>query len=621
MKALSAKKITMITIGVIWSLYQIFTVLYPHIVHVTAHRAIHLGFALVMVWLINNKAVKNKWIDGALTVLLIGLSIFVTYYMLDNAVRFEVRPYGYTTMDGIVAILGLLIVLEATRRVVGLSMVIVVAVFFAYGVWGDIIPGKLGHRGNSFIEFADKMMYSIDGIYGSTLGIFATLIFVYLLFGGFLLVLGGGEFFTKLAYALVGPARGGAAKVAVLASAFFGSISGSAISNVVTTGTVTIPMMKRIGFKPEFAAAVEAVASTGGQILPPVMGATAFVMANIMGVTYFDVVVAAALPAIFYFAAILFMVDFEAAKMGIKGIPRSELPRLRDVLKEGWHFLIPFAVLIYLLLIARWEAQTAGIYAVFSMIIVQLIRKPKLESLKKIINGLDEGARSAVVVAIPCAIVGIIIGTVTSTGLGLSFTSIVRSLAGESIFILLVLMMIASLILGMGVPTTAAYVMLAVLMVPTLIDLGVVPMAAHMFAFYFGILSVVTPPVALAAYTAASIAQSNPDMTGFRAFFLALSGFIIPYVFVYQPGLMLMGTWQEIAVAVLSTTIGIISLSGVVQNYFFGQINIVIRLLLAAGVLTLIFPEYWMIGAVIIAAICAMQFIKYRRNRNLAAAG
>lgn len=621
MKQFSAKHVSVAVLAVIWALYQIMTVIVPDLMHVREHRAIHLCFALILVWLLKSTVTKKKGIDVALNVLMILATVGITGYLIANATRFEMRPYGYSMLDGIVAVIGILVVLEATRRVMGWSLVIVAAVFIGYGLFGNLIPGKLGHSGGTLFDVANRLMYSIDGVYGSILGISATLIFIYLLFGGFLLVLGGGEFFTKLAYAAVGSTRGGAAKVAVLASAFFGSISGSAISNVVTTGTVTIPLMRKLGFKPEFAGAVEAVASTGGQILPPVMGATAFVMANVMGVSYFDVVVAAALPAIFYFVAILFMVDFEAAKMGIKGIPREELPKMKDVLKEGWHFFIPFIVLIYLLMVLRWEAQTAGIYAVFSMILVQLIRQPKLSSIKKIFEGLKEGASSAITVAVPCATVGIIVGIVVSTGVGLSFTAIVRSLAGEGIFALLFVMMIASLIIGMGVPTTAAYVMLAVLMVPTLIDLGVVPMAAHMFALYFGILSVVTPPVALAAYTAAGIAQSNASKTGFRAFFLALSGFIIPYIFVYQPGLLLMGDAMEIFVAIVTTAVGIISLSGVVQNYFFGNINLVLRVLLLVGCITVIFPHYWMLGLATIVIVSLVQFVRHRRNLSATGAG
>lgn len=604
-------------IAIAWSLFQLFAVFYPSVFHITAHRAIHLCFALVLCALLFDRQIAGAtklaiWGNRALAALFILASLALTYHMLDNAERFELRPYGRTTMDAVIAVMGLLIILEGTRRVIGWSLVVVAAVFIVYAMYGNLIPGALGHAGATFLDVAQRLFYSADGVYGQILGISATIIFVYLLFGGFLLVLGGGEFFTRLSYALVGSTRGGAAKVAVLASALFGSISGSAISNVVTTGTVTIPMMKRLGFKPEFAGAVEAVASSGGQILPPVMGATAFVLANMMGVSYMEVVIAATFPAIFYFVSLLFMVDFEAARTGVKGIDRSELPGIRQTLKEGWHFFVPFVVLIYLLLILRWEAQKAGVYAIGAMVVMEFIRKPRLETVQKVFESLAEGARTAIAVAIPCATIGIVVGIVLSSGLGLSFTGVVRSFAGESTFSLLVIMMIASIVIGMGVPTTAAYVMLAVLMVPVLIDGGVVPMAAHMFAFYFGILSVVTPPVALAAYTAASIAKSNATITGFIAFRLALAGFIIPFMFVYKPGLLIIGTTTEIILAIVSGLVGVLSLAGVMQNYFFGTMHWLVRAILAIACAILVTPNYEVVGFVLFAGVSVLQFVKHR---------
>lgn len=608
-------------LAVAWSLFQLFTVFYPWMLHITAHRAIHLCFALVLCGLLyepfaRHASASASWANRAMSAVFIFGALALTYHMLSNAERFETRPYGMTTMDSIIAVAGLLIILEATRRVIGMSLVVVAMVFILYGMYGNLIPGGLGHAGASFLDVAERLFYSPDGVYGQILGISATLIFVYLLFGGFLLVLGGGEFFTKLSYALVGSTRGGAAKVAVVASALFGSISGSAISNVVTTGTVTIPMMKRLGFRPAYAGAVEAVASTGGQILPPVMGATAFVLANMMGVSYMEVVVAATFPAILYFVSILFMVDFEAARTGIKGIERSELPKLREVLREGWHFFVPFMVLIYLLLFLRWEAQKAGVYAVGAMVLMEIVRRPNLDTVRKTFESLAEGAKTAIAVAIPCATIGIVVGVVLSTGLGLSFTGIVRSFAGESIISLLLVMMVASLIIGMGVPTTAAYVMLAVLMVPVLIEGGVVPMAAHMFSFYFGILSVVTPPVALAAYTAAGIAKCNATTTGFIAFRLALAGFIIPFIFVYKPGLLMMGTPGEIALAIVSGLVGVICLAGVLQNYFFGKIHWFIRAILAVACIILVTPEHELVGFALFAGVSMMQFMKYRNAAN-----
>ena len=610
------KKKILIILSLVWCAFQLFIVINPETVHLMSQRVIHLTFALVFLWIVKDQMFVNRiMLNRILTGILIAVTLAICYYLVMNADRFDFRPYGETALDSIVAVTGLILVLEATRRVMGWALVIVAAVFMLYAVFGYLVPGPLQHRGVDFIYISEQLFFTLQGVFGQVLGISASLIFIYLLFGGFLLALGGGDFFTKLAYATVGHTRGGAAKVAVVASAFFGSISGSAISNVVTTGTITIPMMKKLGFKREFSGAVEAVASTGGQILPPVMGATAFVMADMMGVSYGSIVLAAAIPAVLYFVAVLFMVDFEAAKMGIQGIEKKELPSIKQVLKEGWHFLIPFIVLIYLLLFLRWEAQTAGLWAIISMVLVQIIKEPRLASGKKIVNSITEGTKSAITVAIPCAAIGIIVGIVLMTGLGLSFTGIVSSLAGNNIFPLLLMMMIGSLIIGMGVPTTAAYVMLAVLMVPTIIGLGVPPIAAHMFALYFGILSVVTPPVALAAYTAAGIAESNPFKTGVIAFKLALSGFIIPFVFVYQPGLLLEDTIINIMIVTITTLMGIVALSASIQNYYFGPINIAMRLLLFVNSVFLIFPGFVFISISAFIILTVFQIVNFRRKK------
>lgn len=611
------KKYIIVAIGVVWCLFQLFISFKPDVIYLTGQRAIHLFFGLLLFWvmfLLEDR--KNKFVQYLIGTIALIATAAVSVHMVINGERFDLQPFGYTTLDNIIAITGIILVLEATRRVMGLSLIIVALVLFAYGLFGNLIPGTFGHAGFDFISLVQIIMYTIDGIFGQILGISTSLIFIYLMFGGFLLAFGGGDFFTKLAFAMVGTTRGGAAKVAVLASAFFGSISGSAISNIVTTGTITIPMMKRMGFKPEFAGGVEAVASTGGQILPPVMGATAFIMADMMGVSYTDVVIAATVPAILYFVAILFMVDFRAAKDGMKGMDRSELPKLKETFKEGWHFFIPFIVLIYLLLVLRWEAQTAAIYAIAVMVIMQFVRHPKVKTVKDVVNGMVEGAKSSIIVTIPCATIGIIVGVVLKSGLGLGFASFIRNFAGNDIFFMLVLMMIGSIIIGMGVPTVAAYVMLAVMMVPSLIELGVPPMAAHMFAMYFGCLSILTPPVALAAYAAAGLANSKPFMTGVHSFLLSLSGFIIPYIFVYQPALMFMGTPYEIAVSVISSLAAVVCLSGFIQNYFFGHLHIAMRIFIGIASPMLIFPAttYAGFGMFIVAVL--VQWFMGKRNRS-----
>ena len=602
----------------LWALYQLLINFRPDLIYITGQRAIHLFFGLLMFWvLFFLKEHKNKVLKYVTGILGLGFSVVLTVYMLIHGERFDLQPFGYTTLDNIIAIVGILFLLDVTRRVMDWSLTILSVILIVYALYGNYIPGVFGHAGFDILFIAQSMMYTIDGVFGQILGISTSLIYMYLLFGGILLAFGGGEFFTKLALSLVGRTRGGPAKVAVIASGLMGSISGSAISNIATTGSITIPMMKKVGFKPEYAGAVEATSSTGGQILPPVMGAAAFIMADMMGVSYTDVVIAATVPALLYYAAILFMVDFRAAKDGMKGMPRSELPDLKETMKEGWHFLIPFIVLAYLLLVLRWEPQSAAVYAIFAMIIAQLVRYRKLILLiRQIVHGAYEAARNAIVVAIPCATIGIIIGLFMKTGVGLGFASYIRNFAGESIFLMLVLMMIASLLLGLGVPIVAAYIILAVMMVPSLIELGVPDMAAHMFALYYGSLADLTPPVALAAFTAASLAKADPTKTGWWAFLLCFSGFIIPFVFVYQPGLLLIGTPYEIILAVASSFFAVLCLSAVIEGYCLGRMGIVLRLIVAAIGTLCIFPTTTYIGMGLFILFIVYQYLRKKKNQG-----
>lgn len=564
-------------VALLWALFQMYLTVRPGNMLPTQIRAIHLGFALALMWLLKPFKTK-KWtpptaVQNIESAVLSLLSVAICAYIVANAERYDFYAFGYTALDKAVSVIGIVLILLATHRVLGKSLVIISGVFIAYALLGKYIPGNFGHRGYKVITLATKLFLTSDGVFGSILGTSATLVFIYLIFGGFLQVMGGGKFFTDLSYAGFGSKRGGPAKMAVVSSCLFGSISGSTIANVVTTGTITIPLMKDIGYKPSFAGAVEAVASTGGQYMPPIMGATAFIMAQMMNVEYSSVVKAAFVSAILYYLALLLMVDFEAAKTGMKGLSKDSLPVVKQVLKDGWHFLVPFAIMLYVLFVMRYTAQHAALYAIIAMVVLVFIRRPSKDIIRKSAESMISGAKSAITVAIPCACIGIVVGVILMTGLGLEFSSLMRKLSGGNMLPLLLIMMVTSLILGLGVPTTAAYILVQVIAVPCLIELGVNPMAANLFCLYFAVISSITPPVALAAITAANIAKADPFETGWTAVRLGISGFVIPFVFVYQPGLLLIGTTGEILTACLSCTCGVIALSGALQQYFFGMLR------------------------------------------------
>lgn len=569
----------MITSGIalLWALIQMFLIIKPGGLLPTQMRAVHLGFALVLLWLTKPLKFKKLHISDVVIwtgkIFLAILSAAICTYIFANAERYDFYSYGYTNLDKIVAVIGVLLVLYAAYRTLGPAMVLITMAFIAYALLGKYIPGNFGHRGYKTITLATKLFLTTDGVFGSILGTSATLVFIYLVFGGFLQVMGGGKFFTDIAHAGFGSKRGGPAKMAVISSCLFGSISGSTIANVVTTGTITIPLMKNIGYKPAFAGAVEAVASTGGQLMPPIMGATAFIMAQMMNVAYAEVVKAAIVPALLFYLALLLMVDFEAAKTGMKGMSKDSLPDLKEVFLQGWHFLVPFAVMLYVLFVMKYSAQFAALYAIIIMVVLVGVRTRGKNFLKDVLTSLISGAKSAITVAIPCACIGMVVGVILLTGVGLEFSSLMRHLSGGALFPLLLIMMVTSLVLGLGVPTTAAYILVQVIAVPSMLELGVNAMAANLFCLYFAVISSITPPVALAAITAANIAKSDPFKTGWLAVRLGISGFVIPFVFVYQSGLLLTGSAIEILTACISCTLGVVALSGALQQYFFGELK------------------------------------------------
>jgi len=556
------------------------------------HAYVHLGFALVLIF-ITRPAFRGRhpglrWmIDGPLVVAAAVVATHAVVNYMDIAMRGAGDP---TQVSVVLGVLVTLLVLDATRRMVGWALPTLAILFLIYGFIGPWMPGPLAHRGFDIERIAATLYLTDTGIAGTPLQVSATYVAIFVIFAAFLDVSGVGRFFIDWSYAAFGWMRGGPAKVAIFCSAMMGTVSGSAVANVVSTGTFTIPIMKRAGLKPAFAGAVEAAASSGGQIMPPVMGAAAFIMVEIVGTSYNTVMAAAAIPAVLYFVAVLTMVDFEVAKLGIRGIPRSQLPSAWGVFRERWHLVLPLVFLVYLLVWVQYTPIKSAFISIVAVLVISSLRAATRPSLLKVAEGLRQGAMSMLEVAAACACAGIIIGVMMISGLALRLSSLLIEFSGGSLIVLMFLTMLVSLILGMGLPTSAVYVVLAVLVVPAMTDMGVNLLAAHMFVFYFGVLANVTPPVAIAAYAGAGLAGARSSTTGLIAFRLALAGFILPFMWVYNPALILQGEVGETIVAVTTALAGILALSGAVQGYLFGPAKWHERALLGAAALTLIKP-------------------------------
>ncbi len=546
-------------------------------------RLIHLSLGMAIAFLIY-PVVKNKKIN-IIDLLLAGLALSVGGYILIFMDEIIERFGMPSTADLVMGAIAIILVLEMTRRVIGLPMVVIAVAFLLYAYFGNYMPGALAHKGYSISRIIDHLYLHTEGIYGVPIGVSATFVILFIIFGAFLQATKTGDFFMGLANSVTGTARGGPAKIAVLASALFGTISGSAVANVVATGSYTIPLMKRTGYKPHFAGAVEATASSGGQIMPPIMGAAAFVMAEFTGIPYITICLAAVLPAILYFAAVQIAVHLEAVKTGLTGLSKEEIPSLRRVFISGGHLLIPLLVLIYLLAVEKMTPMAAAFWSIVSSIVVSSLRKETRMSWRDFFKALEDGAKGALTVVAACACAGIIIGVITLTGLGLRFTGIILEFGAGSVILTLILTMITCYILGMGVPTTAAYIITAVIAAPALIKLGVPVLAAHLFVFYSALLSAITPPVALAAYAGAGIAGSDPMRTAFTAMRIGWMKFFIPYYFVYLPPLLIIGSKPlDIFWTFTVVFLSVACFSFVLQNWLFRPLSHWERIvLLAAG--------------------------------------
>lgn len=598
-------------IAITFSVFQLYTAIFG-VLDAQLQRAIHLGFGLALAYLLYpfRRAWTRDHYFHPIDIVFAVLGAATPAYLVIQYRELITRAGTVSPVDTVVGGLGILFVIEATRRVVGLPMVTVVLAFIAYAFLGPYMPGVLAHRGLTPEQLIGHLYFTTEGIFGIPLGVSSTFIFLFILFGAYLESTGLGKFFIDLANAIAGWASGGPAKVAVLSSGLMGTVSGSSVANVVGTGSLTIPMMKKLGYNANFAGAVEAAASTGGQLMPPVMGAAAFLMAEFVGVPYIDVVKAAAIPALLYFTGVWLGVHFEAKRKKLKGIPRAELPNPLTLLKERGHLAIPLIVIVYLL-VSGYTPMRAALVAIFLSILCAMLRKSTRMKPIEIVYGLERGAKGVLGVLVACASAGIIIGVVTKTGVGLRLASGLIDLAGGMLLPAMFFTMITAIVLGMGVPTTANYVITSTIAAPALEQMGVPVLAAHMFVFYFGIIADVTPPVALAAYAGAGISGGNALKTGVHASKLAIAAFIIPYVFVLSPVLLMVDATPLALVSVtLSALLGMIAISSALCGFLADHCRPYERLLLIIAGLLMIKPGGItdLVGLVLFVVILVMQY-------------
>ncbi|MBY0098662.1 TRAP transporter permease [Mesobacillus maritimus] len=602
-----------------FSLFQLYTAIFG-VYTAQIQRSIHLGFALALIFLLfpmrkkNLHKAKVAWYDIVLAILGVAVGAYWPL-MIDELVN---RVGRLTEVDYFIGLAAILLVLEATRRTVGLPITIIATVFMVYALYGPYMPGFLAHRGLDLDTLIQTMFYTTEGILGTPLGVSSTFIFLFLLFGAFLVKTGVGQYFNDLAVSLAGKRVGGPAKVAIFSSALQGTISGSSVANVVTSGSFTIPMMKKLGYRKEFAGAVEAAASTGGQLMPPIMGAAAFLMVEFIGggITYWDIAKAATIPALLYFTGIWIMVHFEAKRVGLRGMSDEELPERKEVLKKIY-LLLPILAVI-LLMVSGMSIMRAALWSILITILVSLIRKDTRIGIKDAIDALVDGARTALSVAAATAAAGIIVGVVTKTGLGLKLANGLLDLAGGVLIPTLMLTMVAAIVLGMGSPTTANYVITSTIAAPAIILLGVPDLSAHLFVFYFGIIADITPPVALAAFAAAGVSGGEPLRTGVNSAKLAIAAFIIPYMFVLSPELLMIDTtWYYLIWVVFTAVAGMMAIGAGVIGYWIRPLAWFERIIgLVCGIM-LIYPEGMtdIIGLGLFIVLIALQLI-FKRDKN-----
>ena len=606
-------------IGIGISLFHLYTGGFG-VVEAYMQRSIHLMSLMTLAYL--TFPTHKKWSPERNAIIDIPLAmvcLLIGVYLLIQHDRIVGREWYYgpiTKADITFGIILMLLTLEAARRVVGLALPIIASVFIVYCLFGTYFPYPFTIKSPPPLIFIDHMFMTPQAIFGVPTGVSATFVFLFILFGAFLEKTGGGQFIIDFSMSIVGRATGGPAKVAIVASTLFGTVSGHSVANVYGTGTFTIPLMKRMGYKPAFAGAVEAAASAGGQIMPPIMGAAAFIMAEILGVPYLTICAAAILPAILYYVAVFASTHVEALKMGLRGLSREEVPRLRETTKKGVHFFIPIILLIYVL-VRGYTPFRAAFMAIIALIIVAMFRKGSRIGFKTFFETLIQGAKNSIVIAVSCGCAGIVVGVLDVTGLGIKFVTIVTELSMGIFPLALVLVMISCLILGMGVPTAPAYIIAAMIAAPTLTHFGIQPIVAHMFVFYSALLSAITPPVALAAYAGAAISGGSVMKTGVIASKLGFVKFLVPYMFVYNAAFLMIGSPLFIAWSFITGVAGTVALVVALEGYYITRMDAVNRLIFAAAGLAALVPEIKsdLVGMVLFGIFTWMNYKKAQTEK------
>lgn len=614
-------KKVLITVCIILSLFHLYTAGFG-LLPPMQQRVFHLAFILFLVFLLfpaTTRSPKDRvpWYDIILAIAALASNFYIFFVFDYVAFRFDISISFTNFLIGMVA---LLLIIEATRRAVGKELVILCVISILYMLFGYLFPGFLRYRGMSLVRLVEYMAWSTDGPYGIVLQVSATYIFTFIYFGVLISKTGIGELFNDLAVAIFGRTRGGGAKVSVFASGLMGTISGIAVANVATTGSFTIPLMKKSGYSPTFAAAVEAVSSTGGQIMPPIMGASAFIMAGILGIPYLHVIKAAIIPALLYYFAVFLAVDLRALAIGLKGLKKEDLPSIKKALRERGLMLIP-VILLVVLLIRGFSPLFCVFYSIVATVVISTFNKKTRISLKDFINSLIEGAHKALPVATACAVVGFTVGMIGATGLGMALGSGIISLAGDNSFICLILIAIVSLILGTGLPPTACYIVVAVIAAPILIRLlEMRPLMAHLFVYYYGMLAVITPPVALASFTAAGLVGESPYKVGWEAFKLGAPAYVIPFVFITSPALMLFDvTIEGILFGLFRGIIMVVAIAASLQGFIFDKIGYFSRIPLFISAILIMYSSTWsnIAGIIIALAVLFIHFLKMKSIANL----
>ena len=569
---------------------------------------------------------RVPWYDLVFSFLGLVVGLYVALFFPEIMRRMG-DPDALRLVLGVIAIL---LILEALRRTIGWILVGVGVFFLLYARFAHWFPGAFAGTGVPWERLINYLYTDVNSLFGLALGVSGTIVLPYIFFGQTLFAIGAGQYLTDLAIAVFGRFRGGPAKVAVVASSLFGTISGSAVANVAVDGPITIPLMKRLGYRATTAGAIEAVASTGGQIMPPIMGAAAFIMADILAIPYREIVIAALLPAALYYLALFAQVDLEAGKAGLRGLPRHELPALVPLLRGGWIFFLPLSVLVYVLFIQQTDAGDAGMFAALATLALGFLRKELRSSPRWVLETLESTGRTMLELGVTVALAGLIIGAVQISGLAFILAHGLVQLAGGNVMTLLLLTGSVSIILGMGMPTTAVYILLAVLVAPALVQLGIDPLAAHLFIFYFGMVSMITPPICLAAYTAAAIAQADSMKTGLEATRLGIVAYIVPFLFAFSPTLLLKGAMVDVCLATITAIAGTVLISVALTGYLFRKITGIRRLILGLAAMALLFPHVgpgvlfsWatnVVGIVLAIIVAGAEVWKELRNRrNLSA--